>query len=52
MVSLAKMSPRPAHDLLREWVRSQRSGEEPFFDGAPGCADLSAGATPAAADWL
>jgi N-methylhydantoinase B len=41
-----------ASDVLRESLRSQRSGEEPFFDRGPGYAQLSGGATSAEVDWL
>jgi len=41
-----------ASDILRESLRSRRSGQEPFFDRGPGYAELSGGATSAAVDWL
>jgi len=41
-----------ASDALRESLRSQRSGHEPFFDRGPGFAELSGGAASAAVDWL
>jgi N-methylhydantoinase B len=41
-----------ASDILRESLRSGRSGQEPFFDRGPGYARLSGGATSAAVDWL
>jgi len=41
-----------ASDILRESLRSQRSGQEPFFDRGPGYAHLSGGAASAEVDWL
>jgi N-methylhydantoinase B len=41
-----------ASDVLRQSMRSQRSGQEPFFDRGRGYARLSGGAASAAVDWL
>ncbi len=39
-------------DELRAEHRSERTGDEPFFDRGPGYATLAAGATSAEVDWL
>ncbi|MGH8894253.1 MAG: hydantoinase B/oxoprolinase family protein [Actinomycetes bacterium] len=39
-----------ATDVLRDELRSRRTGEEPFFDRGPGYARLAGGATHAAVD--
>ncbi|MPZ93484.1 MAG: hydantoinase B/oxoprolinase family protein [Propionibacteriales bacterium] len=41
----------PASVTLRERLRAQRSGDQPFFDRGPGYARLSGGASAAAVDW-
>ncbi|MGN6686771.1 MAG: hydantoinase B/oxoprolinase family protein [Actinomycetales bacterium] len=42
----------PASDQLREQLRSQRTGDEPFFDRGPGYARLSGGQASADVDRL
>ncbi len=41
----------PASVTLRERLRAQRGGDQPFFDRGPGYARLSGGASAAAVDW-
>ncbi len=41
-----------ASDELRERLRAERTGTEPFFDRGPGYARLAGGATAADVDWL
>jgi len=41
-----------ASDALRESLRSQRSGQEPFFDRARATPSCPGGATSASVDWL
>jgi N-methylhydantoinase B len=42
----------PASQALRSRLRSQRSGDEPFFDRGPGYSRLAGGARAAPVDWL
>jgi N-methylhydantoinase B len=41
-----------ASDVLREKMRVERRGDEPFFDRGPGYASLSGGAAAPEVDWL